>query len=49
MANKIAAVLKHPPLGETLRENGRAEVERFRWENSAAKVNRIYKQLLACA
>jgi glycogen(starch) synthase len=49
MANKMAAVLKHPPLSETLRENGRAEVERFRWEDSAAKVNKIYKQLLACS
>jgi glycosyltransferase involved in cell wall biosynthesis len=49
MANKIAAVLKHPPLSKTLRENGRAEVERFRWEDSAAKVNKIYEQLLACA
>jgi glycosyltransferase involved in cell wall biosynthesis len=49
MANKIAAVLKHPPLSRTLRENGRVEVERFRWEDSAVKVNKIYKQLLACA
>jgi glycosyltransferase involved in cell wall biosynthesis len=49
MANKIAAVLKHSPLSKTLRENGLAETELFRWENSAAKVNRIYKQLLACA
>jgi glycogen(starch) synthase len=49
MANKIAAVLKHPPLSKTLRENGRVEAERFRWEDSAAKVNKIYTQLLACA
>jgi glycogen(starch) synthase len=49
MANKIAAVLKYPPLSKTLRENGRAETEMFRWENSAAKVNEIYRQLLACA
>jgi glycogen(starch) synthase len=49
MANKIVAVLKHLPLSKTLRENGRAEAERFRWEESAAKVYRIYTQLLACA
>jgi glycosyltransferase involved in cell wall biosynthesis len=49
MANKMAAVLKHAPLGETLRKNSRAETERFRWEDSAARVNKIYERLLACA
>jgi glycosyltransferase involved in cell wall biosynthesis len=49
MANKIVAVLKHPQLSEMLRENGRAEAGRFRWEDSAAKVNKIYRHLLACA
>ena len=36
MANKIVAVLRHPPLQETLRTNGRQEALRFRWEDSAA-------------
>ena len=49
MANKMAAVLKYPPLGRVLRENGRAEVEKIRWEDSAILVNNIYKQMLACA
>jgi glycogen(starch) synthase len=49
MANKIAAVLKYPPLGKTLRENGYTETGKFRWEDSAAKVNKIYRQMLACA
>ncbi len=37
MANKIAAVLKHPPLQRTLRENGSSELSKFRWEDSAAQ------------
>ncbi len=49
MANKIAAVLKYPPLGRTLRENGRTEAEKIRWEDSAARINNIYKQMLAYA
>jgi len=46
IANKIVAVLKHPPLGQMLRENGQAEAGNFRWEDSAAKVNEIYKRIL---
>jgi glycogen(starch) synthase len=49
MANKIAAVLKHSPLRTMLSENGFYEAGNFRWEKSAAKVNEIYKQVLACA
>ncbi len=47
MANKMVAVLKHSPLSRTLRENGCIEVKKFRWEDSAAKVNNIYKEMLA--
>jgi len=46
MANKIAAVLKHPPLQQTLKKNGFSEVVKFRWEDSAAKIKKIYEQLL---
>jgi glycosyltransferase involved in cell wall biosynthesis len=46
MANKIIAVLKHPALRQTLQENGSAEIQRFRWEDSAAKVNGIYESVL---
>ena len=47
MANKIAAVLKHPPLRMALSKNGRAEAQKFSWEDSAAKVNKIYEQTMA--
>ena len=46
MANKILAVLKHQSLKETLSENGHDEAEKFRWEDSAAKINEIYKHIL---
>jgi glycogen(starch) synthase len=49
MANKIVAVLRHPPLQETLRTNGRKEALRFRWEDSAAKVNEVYRRVLNVA
>ena len=49
MANKMIAVLKHSALTKTLRENGTIEMENFRWEDSAAKVNSIYKETIACA
>jgi len=49
MANKIVAVLRHPPLHETLRTNGRAEALRFRWEDSAARVNEVYHRVLNVA
>jgi len=47
MANKIIAVLNHPPLRTALCENGRHEVNKFQWENSAARVKDIYEQTLA--
>jgi glycosyltransferase involved in cell wall biosynthesis len=49
MADKIVAVLRHQPLSRMLSENGSAEAEKLCWEDSAAKVNKIYKQILACA
>ena len=49
LANKIVAVLKYSPLRTMLRENGHTEAETIRWEDSAAKVTAIYKQLLVCA
>lgn len=48
IANKIIAVLKHQPLRTMLGESGCAETGKFRWENSAARVNEIYRQVLAC-
>jgi len=49
MANKIVAVLKYPPLQKTLRDNGRFEAHKFRWDDAAAKLNKIYEQTLASA
>ena len=49
MANKIVAVLRHPPLGDLLRRNGRQEALRFRWEDSAARVDNIYRRVLHVA
>jgi len=47
MANKMVAVLTRSPLSRTLRENGNIEIGKFRWEDSAAKINGLYRQLLA--
>jgi len=49
MANKMVAILKRSPLSRTLREYGNIEIGKFRWEDSAAKVNKIYKEMLTCA
>jgi glycosyltransferase involved in cell wall biosynthesis len=49
MANKIVAVLRHPPLQESLRVNGRKEALRFRWEDSAARVSEVYHKILNVA
>ena len=49
MANKIIAVLKRPPLKDTLGKNGFWESNRFRWEDSATRIRRIYEETLALA
>ncbi len=46
MANKIVAVLRHPPLRATLREHGSFEVRRFNWKDSARKCNEIYEAVV---
>ncbi len=47
MANKMIAVLKRPPLQNTLRRNGFHEVHKFRWEDSALKIRSVYEQTLS--
>lgn len=42
MANKIVAVLRHPPLGQTLREHGSFELRRLTWDGAAKKCGEIY-------
>ncbi len=49
MANKIVAVLRYQPLHRTLCENGHFEAYKFRWEDSSAKVKKIYEDVLASA
>ena len=43
MANKIIAVLRHPPLQATLRDHGSFEVKRFSWLDSAANCIKVYE------
>ncbi len=49
MANKIVAVLRHPPLQMTLREHGNFEVRKLSWEDSARKCVDVYESVLATA
>jgi glycogen(starch) synthase len=43
MANKIVAVLKHPPLANTLREHGSFEVRRRSWADAAKACGSVYE------
>jgi glycogen(starch) synthase len=45
MANKIVAVLKYPPLSQTLREHGRFEVRRLTWDGAAERCVQMYKSV----
>jgi glycosyltransferase involved in cell wall biosynthesis len=47
MANKIIAVLRHPPLQKTLREHGAFEVRKFSWTDSAKACADVYKEVAA--
>jgi glycosyltransferase involved in cell wall biosynthesis len=44
MANKIIAVLRHPPLQKTLREHGAFEVRKFAWSDAAKACMEVYKE-----
>jgi glycogen(starch) synthase len=46
MANKIIAVLRHPPLGETLREHADFEVRRLTWEGAAERCVAVYTEAI---
>ncbi|MFI5381260.1 MAG: glycosyltransferase [Tepidisphaerales bacterium] len=43
MANKIVAVLRHPPLASTLREHGAFEVRRRTWVDAAKECQQVYE------
>jgi len=47
MANKIVAVLRHPPLQRTLRDSGYFEVRGITWDGAAAKVDAVYERALS--
>jgi len=43
IANKIVAVLRHPPLSQTLREHGSFELRKLTWDGAAAKCVQAYE------
>lgn len=47
IANKIIAVLKHPPLASTLREHADMEVRRLTWEDAAEKCRSVYRRAVS--
>lgn len=49
MANKIIAVLRHPPLQATLREHGNFEVRRLTWRDSAQGCVDVYGKAIAAS
>jgi glycosyltransferase involved in cell wall biosynthesis len=46
MANKIVAVLRHPPLASTLRQHGNFEVKRLNWTDAAKACLQVYQQAI---
>jgi glycosyltransferase involved in cell wall biosynthesis len=46
IANKIIAVLKYPPLEETLASYGNFEIRKLRWKDSAQRCAKIYEEAL---
>ncbi|MFA5863100.1 MAG: glycosyltransferase [Phycisphaerae bacterium] len=46
MANKIIAVLKHPPLHSTLKEHGSFEVKKLSWSDAAKCCLNVYNELV---
>lgn len=49
MANKIIAVLRHPPLQKTLREHGSFEARKFSWNDSARACVEVYNEIVGQA
>jgi len=47
MANKIVAVLRYPPLSQTLREHGRFELRGLNWDGAAEKCVKVYARAMA--
>src|SRR5438552_2118215 len=47
MANKIIAVLRHPPLASTLRQHGSFEVRRLSWTDAARSCVQVYQEAVS--
>ncbi|MCC6909310.1 MAG: glycosyltransferase [Phycisphaerales bacterium] len=47
MANKIIAVLRHPPLRNTLKRNGAMELRLLTWDGAARKCVEVYHEAVA--
>ena len=45
IANKIIAVLRHPPLSKTMRQHADMEVRELTWDGAAAKCEAVYDEL----
>lgn len=46
MANKIIAVLRYPPLSQTLKKQGRMELRGLTWDGAAEKCLSVYTQAI---
>jgi glycogen(starch) synthase len=46
IANKIVAVLRHPPLGQLMREHGSVEIRRLTWEGAAKACVESYRRAI---
>ena len=49
IANKIIAVLRHPPLSSTLRQQADLEVRRLTWDGAATKCRQVYQHAMQAA
>lgn len=49
MANKIIAVLRHPPLSQTLRQHGPLELRGLTWDGAAKRTANIYEAVRGMA
>ena len=49
MANKIIAVLRHPPLSQTLRQHGPMELRRLTWKGAAERTASVYEAVRGVA
>ena len=47
MANKIIAVLRHPPLSRQLVEHGAFEIRGINWDGAATRTIRVYERAIA--